>query len=126
MLTKMTAQHSLYWQDKMNDLIYISRIIEKLNHLYSNSVAIIHIPENEVLNYSHISWSEGKENFFTEEDFIKIIEEEDSLLYREKRKAEYPSIGDQLDDLFKKGFFSEEMTNKIQSVKDKYPKGLVG
>lgn len=38
------------------------------------------------------------------------------------RKAEYPSIGDQLDALFKSGLFSEDMANLIQAVKDKYPK----
>ena len=40
------------------------------------------------------------------------------------RTAEYPSIGDQLDDLFKQGVFSAEMMAKIQAVKDKYPKGV--
>jgi hypothetical protein len=39
------------------------------------------------------------------------------------RTQEYPPIGDQLDDLFKQGAFSAEMTAKIQAVKDKYPKG---
>jgi hypothetical protein len=39
------------------------------------------------------------------------------------RTQEYPNIGDQLDDLFKQGAFSAEMTAKIQAVKDKYPKG---
>jgi hypothetical protein len=39
------------------------------------------------------------------------------------RTSEYPSFGDQLDDLFKQGAFSAEMTAKIQAVKDKYPKG---
>lgn len=34
----------------------------------------------------------------------------------------YPSIGDQLDDLFHKGAFSAEMTAKLQAVKDQYPK----
>jgi hypothetical protein len=38
------------------------------------------------------------------------------------RTQDYPNIGDQLDDLFKQGAFSAEMTAKIQSVKDKYPK----
>ena len=42
--------------------------------------------------------------------------------YRSKRKEEYPDIGDQLDDLYKKGAFSDEMTAKIKAVKDKYPK----
>ena len=34
----------------------------------------------------------------------------------------YPDIGDQLDDLFHKGAFSDEMAAKIQSIKDKFPK----
>jgi hypothetical protein len=38
------------------------------------------------------------------------------------RTQEYPPIGDQLDDLFKQGAFSAEMTAKLQAVKDKYPK----
>ena len=42
--------------------------------------------------------------------------------YRSKRKEEYPDIGDQLDDLYKKGAFSDEMTAKIKAVKDKHPK----
>ena len=42
--------------------------------------------------------------------------------YVNKRLSEYPSIGDQLDDLFKAGLFSEEMSAKIQAIKDKYPK----
>lgn len=43
--------------------------------------------------------------------------------YRDKRKAEYPSIGDQLDALFKAGVFPADMAATIQAVKDKYPKG---
>lgn len=38
------------------------------------------------------------------------------------RKAEYPSVGDQLDALFKAGIFPSEMAELIQAVKDKYPK----
>jgi len=40
-----------------------------------------------------------------------------------KRVAEYPSIGDQLDALFKAGVFPADMAATIQAVKDKYPKG---
>jgi len=46
-----------------------------------------------------------------------------ALTYAEKRAAEYPAIGDQLDDLFHAGLFSDEMMAKIQAIKDKYPKG---
>ena len=42
--------------------------------------------------------------------------------YYSKRRVEYPNIGDKLDDLYKKGAFSDEMTAKIKAVKDKYPK----
>ena len=43
--------------------------------------------------------------------------------YKVNRVKEYPSIGDQLDDLFHSGAFSKEMIEKIQAIKDKYPKG---
>ena len=46
----------------------------------------------------------------------------DNHAYIEKRTAEYPSIGDQLDALFHAGVFTEEMAAQIQAVKDKYPK----
>lgn len=42
--------------------------------------------------------------------------------YRALRAAEYPSIGDQLDSLFKAGAFPEEMSALIAEVKNKYPK----
>lgn len=42
--------------------------------------------------------------------------------YSALRANAYPSIGDQLDDLFKAGVFSPEMAAKIAAVKNKYPK----
>ena len=42
---------------------------------------------------------------------------------RKTRKPLYPPIGDQLDDLYKKGAFSTEMAAKIKKVKDDNPKG---
>jgi len=42
--------------------------------------------------------------------------------YKEQRAAEYPSIGDQLDALWKGGDAAEEMLAKVQAVKLKYPK----
>lgn len=44
------------------------------------------------------------------------------LKYRHDRAPEYPSIGDQLDDLFKQGAFSSDMAAKIQKVKSDNPK----
>lgn len=42
--------------------------------------------------------------------------------YREKRAAEYPAVGDQLDDLYHKGAFSDAMAAQLKAVKDKYAK----
>lgn len=42
--------------------------------------------------------------------------------YARNRKPEYPDIGDQLDDLYHKGAFSDEMAVKIKAVKDAHPK----
>jgi hypothetical protein len=48
---------------------------------------------------------------------------QDPEAYIAKRKAEYPSIGDQLDALWKGGAEAEAMLAKVQAVKAKYPKG---
>ena len=46
----------------------------------------------------------------------------DAHAYIAKRAAEYPSIGDQLDALWKGGEAAAEMLAKVQAVKTKYPK----
>ena len=46
----------------------------------------------------------------------------DPKAYIAKRIAEYPSICDQLDALWKGGDAAEEMLAKVQAVKTKYPK----
>jgi hypothetical protein len=43
--------------------------------------------------------------------------------YITKRAAEYPTIGDQLDALWKGGDAATEMLALVQAVKNKYPKG---
>tara|TARA_R110000787_G_scaffold266663_1_gene372879 strand:+ start:192 stop:383 length:192 start_codon:yes stop_codon:yes gene_type:complete len=42
--------------------------------------------------------------------------------YNEKRLLAYPTIGDQLDDLYKANVFSAEMTALIAAVKTAHPK----
>ena len=42
--------------------------------------------------------------------------------YKYSRVKEYPSIGDQLDALWKGGNAAAEMLAKVQAVKTKYPK----
>ena len=48
--------------------------------------------------------------------------EREKVRYKDDRKMVYPDIGDQLDDLFKQGAFSKEMSDKLQQVKSDYPK----
>ena len=50
-----------------------------------------------------------------QEEYLKVK-------YKDDRRLAYPDIGDQLDDLYKKGAFSDEMTAKIKKVKDDNPK----
>ena len=52
----------------------------------------------------------------------KIRDEYAKVKYKDDRKMAYPDIGDQLDDLYKQGAFSDEMAAKIKKVKDDNPK----
>ena len=45
-----------------------------------------------------------------------------AIKYRDERRSQYQDIGDQLDDLYKKGAFSDDMAAKIKAVKDNNPK----
>jgi hypothetical protein len=47
----------------------------------------------------------------------------DPEAYKAQRVLEYPSIGDQLDALWKGGEAATEMLAQVQAVKNKYPKG---
>jgi hypothetical protein len=52
----------------------------------------------------------------------RLQAEWDSQQYARKRAVLYPDIGDQLDDLYHKGAFSDEMAAKLKKVKDDNPK----
>ena len=57
------------------------------------------------------------------DDKLKELQTEwDAQDYARVRRSLYPDIGDQLDDLYKKGVFSDEMAAKIKKVKDDNPK----
>ena len=53
-------------------------------------------------------------------EVIRLQAEYDSQAYARSRKAEYPTIADQLDDIFHNGIDGWKAT--IQVTKDKYPK----
>lgn len=61
------------------------------------------------------------------EGVFDVVETADGVFvlsndYAQRRRAEYPSIGDQLDALFWAGAFSKDMAERIAKVKRKYPK----
>ena len=80
------------------------------------------IPNDQRMTYANTIVIEDSVTKPTEEEVNTEIARLEALEYKEKRRGEYPDIGDQLDDLFKAGAFSTEMTAAIQAVKDKYPK----
>ena len=51
-----------------------------------------------------------------------IAASQSSHPYDEMRRRTYPSIGDQLDDFYREGAFSDEMAAQLQAVKDAHPK----
>jgi len=73
-------------------------------------------------NYT-IRWDSTDITQPSQSDLDASIVEVEKLDYQDKRRKEYPNIGDQLDDLYAKGAFSDDMAAKIKQVKDKYPKG---
>ena len=68
-------------------------------------------------------YDEGEDSLIKEFGTKEVPKNESAAMtHSEKRATEYPDIGEQLDDLFKQGLFSEAMTARIQAVKDRYAK----
>ena len=57
-----------------------------------------------------------------EAEYARLQAEWTALQYARDRGGKYPAIGDQLDDLYHKGAFSDEMASKLKAVKDANPK----
>ena len=55
-----------------------------------------------------------------EAKMVEVQAEYDALEYSRKRQVEYPSIADQLDDIYHNGIDGWKATIKV--TKDKYPK----
>ena len=76
-------------------------------------------------DYSQITYHDGNPNNITV-DQIKAKQAElktayDNAKYQRDRAEAYPSIADQLDDLYHNGIDGWKAT--IKTTKDKYPKG---
>ena len=82
-----------------------------LDDLYMRNSTIVSIEDQEV----------GEADDDVVNGWLATQDEADKT-YSDKRKLEYPPIGDQLDDLYHAGIFSAEMAAKLKAVKDKYSK----
>jgi hypothetical protein len=86
-------------------------VIEAIKAL--NSDAEVSVINNDP---DRITWHKG--DVISKEDILAKVT---AMQYIQKRKAEYPSIEDQLDDIYHNGISGWSAT--IKKTKDKHPKG---
>ena len=92
-------------------------ILFAVNKLYGDC----HQDEQDIIYIGNTSITDEQLNAATV--LAKELQAEyDANQYQRDRALEYPSIEDQLDDLFHNGI--EGWKASIQAVKDKYPKGV--
>lgn len=86
-----------------------------------NSDAQATVTDND---YDKIVWTTGTTPISKSDLEAKVAELQtayDAKNYQRQRQAEYPSIVDQLDDIYHNGVDGWKAT--IKTTKDKYPKG---
>lgn len=75
-------------------------------------------------NYTGLDWLDTAQSKPTleecETEMERLKAEYDSRQYQRSRKAEYPSIADQLDTLYHQGY--DGWRAEIDAIKTKYPK----
>ena len=74
-------------------------------------------------DYSGLTWKDtgsAPTEAELEAEVVRLQADYDSKEYQRKRKAEYPSVVDQLDDIYHNGIDGWKAT--IKATKDKYPK----
>ena len=89
---------------------------EAIKSLDSTAEFLIMHGDTDVITWHTTPISDS--DITTEQERLQA--EYDSQAYARNRKAEYPTIADQLDDIFHNGIDGWKAT--IQVTKDKYPK----
>jgi hypothetical protein len=95
-------------------------IIEAIQKINPNAEVVI---RGNDIDTCIIEWLNGTTPISKEDIQAKIVElqaEYEANQYQRDRAKEYPSIVDQLDDLYHNGI--EGWKTTIQTIKDKYPK----
>jgi hypothetical protein len=95
-------------------------ILEAILKINPNAVASV---RGSDINTCEIEWQDGTTPISKADIEAKQAElqtEYDAAKYQRDRKAEYPSVVDQLDDIYHNGIDAWKAT--IKATKDKYPK----
>ena len=71
-------------------------------------------------DYSGLTGSDKPTEAELDAEVLRLQTEYDNQDYRRKREQEYPSVVDQLDDIYHNGLDAWKATIKV--TKDKYPK----
>ena len=85
-----------------------------------NPNAEVSVEANDI---NQITWNNGTTPISKDDIEAKMVEVQadyDAKEYQRKRVLEYPSIADQLDDIYHNGIDAWKAT--IKTTKDKYPK----
>ena len=88
-------------------------IIDSILGINSNAKVFV---RGSDIDSCEIEWLEGPAEISKADIKVKMA----SMEYIVKRQAEYPSMAEQLDDIFHNGV--DEWKKTIKAVKDKYPK----
>tara|TARA_R110000822_G_C15104441_1_gene472254 strand:- start:74 stop:385 length:312 start_codon:yes stop_codon:yes gene_type:complete len=76
----------------------------------------------QTLDIEHLVWLDDTQTQPTEDEINTEVLHQESQQYKIARATAYPSIGDQLDAIWKGGEAEADMLATVQAVKAKYPK----
>ncbi len=88
-------------------------IVDGILAINSNAKVVV---RGSDIDTCEIEWLQSTAEISKEDIKAKMT----SMEYIPKRQAEYPSIADQLDDIYHNGV--DEWKKTIKAIKDKYPK----
>ena len=94
----------------------MSKIIEAITSINSNAKVVVTETTPNDVDTCTIEWLQGTTEISKADIKAKIT----ALEYKSNRAKEYPSIADQLDDIYHNGIDAWKAT--IKTTKDKYPK----
>ena len=94
----------------------MSKIIEAITSINSNAKVVVTETTPNDVDTCTIEWLQGTTEISKTDIKAKIT----ALEYKSNRAKEYPSIADQLDDIYHTGI--DAWNSTIKTTKDKYPK----